>query len=180
MIKNTFVLSMVGLFLAVSSLQAKEQEAGVVMGIQWDHDSQTYLVTATPNLTPDVDINLSAQITLRVPHSDDDNKKFMAEQVVSHIEGYRWIETSRANAPEEARDSDYLSFSFAPENRSRLPFGWKKDETKVLFSFVNGGECLGDVQLMSDDDPFNAPLNSLNTNPGNQFTNMGWGNINRN
>ena len=45
-----------------------------------------------------------------------------------------------------------------------------------MFSFANTGACLGGVALLDNaHDPFNTQPNSVNTNPGNQFANLGWG-----
>lgn len=162
-----------------TSAYAAEEEGGLYFSIEHNEDKTAYVVSAIPTAVPDVDISLSGQVTLKVPHGTE-SEQFIVAALNSHVEGYRWIESSRANAPEEAPDFDYVSFSFVPESQARYPFDWEVDKAKPLFSFSNSGKCLGDISLLSDTDPFNVPLNSLSTNPGNHFTNLGWGNINRN
>ncbi|PID33938.1 MAG: hypothetical protein CR976_02995 [Thiotrichales bacterium] len=59
-------------------------------------------------------------------------------------------------------------------------FAWQGGEEIEVFSFVNTGECLGPVALLdNNNDPFVTPVNnggrnSMGTNPGNSFSNLGW------
>lgn len=141
-------------------------------------DGQTYEIWMRPVATPKPDLSLSGQVTLKVPHEAN----FKAVDVQSALEGADWIEASRIDAPEEAPDFDYLSFSFVgiQGNASGSGYDWEKDKEQYVFSFKNEGGCIENVQIMSNQDPFNVKNNSANTNPGNHFANVGWGSMTSN
>lgn len=140
-------------------------------------DGETYEVWMRASEMPKPDISLTGQVTLIVPAASE----FKASEVVSSVEGADWIEASRVDSPEEAADSDYISFSFIGlQGNSAHNYDWKKDEEKLVFSFKNEGGCVDGVSIISSDDPFNVGNNSANTNPGNQFTNLGWGAVGEN
>ena len=140
-------------------------------------DGKTYEVWMRPELTPSPDISLTGQVTLKVPST----VKFSAKEVVSSVEGADWIEASRVNSPEEDPEHDYISFSYiGVQGDSARSYGWKGEEEKLVFTFSNEGGCVDGISIMADDDPFNVPENSANTNPGNQFTNLGWGAVGEN
>lgn len=140
-------------------------------------DKQTYEVVMRPTATPTPDISLTGQVTLRVPHAAN----FQAGTVTSTVTGSDWIEASRVNAPVENANYDYISFSFVGlRGNSAHNYQWKANEEKVIFSFKASNGCVNGVELMPVDDPFNVTNNSVNTNPGNQFTNLGWGSVSEN
>jgi len=141
-------------------------------------DGQTYEVWMRPTSTPKPDLSLSGQVTLKVPHAAE----FKAINVSSSLKGADWIEASRTNAPEEAPNFDYVSFSFVgmQGNASESSYVWIKDKEQLVFSFENEAGCIDDVQIIRADDPFNVENNSSNTNPGNHFANVGWGSLNNN
>lgn len=143
-------------------------------------DGKTYQVSMMPEKAPFADVNLTGQVTIKVPHLKGDNA-FRVSNLTSAMEGVTWVETSRVDAPEESPFYDYLSFSFlANDSRAIRKFGWEAGEEKLMFSFENKMGCLDDILLMEDDDPFNVENNSSNTNPGNHFTNLGWGSVSEN
>lgn len=140
-------------------------------------DGDIYEVWMRASEAPKPDINLTAQLTLKVPTGSG----FKAVEVVSSVEGADWIEASRVDSPVESPDSDYISFSFIGlQGNSAHNYNWVKDEEKLVFSFRNEGGCVDGVSIISSDDPFNIADNSANTNPGNQFTNLGWGAVGEN
>lgn len=140
-------------------------------------DGATYQVLMKPSQTPKPDISLSGQVTLKVPHSN----KFSVKGLTSHVTGANWVEASRVDAPKEDAAHDYISFSFVGlQGSSARNFAWKADSEQLVFSFQNEGGCVNGVSLMANDDPFNASPNSASTNPGNHFTNLGWGDVSQN
>ncbi len=140
-------------------------------------DGKSYEVWMRPTATPKPDMSLTGQITFKVPHA----AQFKAVNVVAGIEGAEWIEASRVDAPVEDKASDYISFSFiGAQGGSAQGYQWQEGEEKLIFSFASEKGCVDGVSIMADNDPFNTPSNSEHTNPGNQFTNLGWGAVGEN
>ncbi len=175
---NAFrVACTLGLVLAGFSIGA--QAEGVLdYKLALAEDGQTYQVWMRPSYTPLPDINLSGQVTIKVPHS----ARFQAVQVESAVKGSNWIEASRINAPIEDSTSDYISFSFVSPQGDEVngAYKWQAGKEKLVFSFQNAEGCIEPIAIMPNDDPFNTSQNSSNTNPGNHFTNLGWGDVNKN
>lgn len=140
-------------------------------------DGKTYQVWMKPSITPKPDISLTAQVTIKTPTA----AKFTTANLTNAIEGTSWVEASRVNAPAEDTASDYISFSFVGlQGTSARNYKWEEGKEQLVFSFENEGGCVDGVTLMANDDPFNASPNSASTNPGNQFTNLGWGAVSEN
>lgn len=140
-------------------------------------DGKSYQVVMKPSATPKPDISLTGQVTIKVPH----DAAFKATAVKSSVEGSNWVEASRVDAPKEDAKHDYISFSFVGlQGTSARNYAWEADKEQVIFSFANEAGCVDGVSLMANDDPFNVSPNSANTNPGNQFTNLGWGAVSEN
>ncbi|MEB4590942.1 cadherin [Candidatus Thiothrix sp. Deng01] len=140
-------------------------------------DGKTYQVWMKPSATPKPDISLTGQVTIKAPHAAG----FKAKNLVSIIDGTNWVEASRVDMPKEDADYDYISFSFVGlQGTSARNYAWEKGKEQLIFSFENEGGCQEGVTLMANDDPFNTEPNSANTNPGNQFTNLGWGTVSEN
>nr|CAA6825673.1 MAG: FKBP-type peptidyl-prolyl cis-trans isomerase FkpA precursor (EC [uncultured Thiotrichaceae bacterium] len=145
--------------------------------IRWSMDDDRYHVYMTPSETPDRDMSMTGQTTIVVPHASGSDS-FQVMGLSSHIAGVSWSQNSRADAPSENTDVDYLSFTLSATNAGA--FGWQAGEELEVFSFGNSGACVGSVTLLNNDtDPFIIPVNNGNensakTNPGNQFSNMGW------
>jgi hypothetical protein len=168
-------LVMLGLTLGVSQAALADQVLDYKVAVS--DDGKSYEVWMKPSFTPKPDISLSGQITLKVPHA----AKFKAVKVVAGIKGADWIEASRVDAPKEDPQSDYISFSYiGAQGSSAQSYGWKAGEERLIFSFANEKGCVSGVSIMANDDPFNVPSNSQQTNPGNQFTNLGWGAVGEN
>ena len=140
-------------------------------------DGKSYEVWMKPSATPKPDISLTGQLTLKVPHA----AKFKAVKVVAGVEGADWIEASRVDAPKEDPKHDYISFSYiGAQGNSSQNYDWKANEERLVFSFANEQGCVNGVSIMANDDPYNVPNNSQQTNPGNQFTKLGWGAVGEN
>lgn len=140
-------------------------------------DGKTYQVIMKPSAAPKPDISLTGQVTLKVPH----DSSFKVTGLTSTVEGSNWVEASRVDAPKEDATHDYISFSFVGlQGASARNYNWEANKEQVIFSFQNEGGCVDGVSLMANDDAFNAAPNSANTNPGNQFTNLGWGSVSEN
>ena len=164
--------------MATSSIAQAEQILDYKIALA--DDGKTYQVFMKPDVAPFADVNLTGQVTIRTPHLEGENA-FKATNITSNIDGILWVETSRIDAPEENPFYDYISFSFLASDSTALRnFSWKAGEEKAVFSFENVKGCVDDVSLMTNDDPFNVENNSANTNPGNQFTNLGWGGVSEN
>lgn len=157
----------------VSLLSTSTSQADVKFRLAYDSIANEYVVYMTPETLPDPDMALSSQVTLVVPHGSDPDR-FDAERLQSHVNGIAWINHSRVDAPPENPTSDYLSFGFFYTGSTPPPFGWIAGEEKRIFSFQNPAGCVDDVALLENKDPFNNLPNSANTNPGNDFTNIGW------
>ncbi|QQZ28516.1 hypothetical protein HMY34_06940 [Thiothrix subterranea] len=147
--------------------------------IRWDTKDDRYHVFMKPNATPSPkDMSMTGQFTIRVPHATGASA-FTVDDPAITVTNTIWSNDSRVDAPVEDASVDYLSFSLNMIKSDA--FQWKAGEEKEVFNFANAGECLGPVALIDNqNDPFNKPLlsggnNSEGTNPGNQFTNLGWG-----
>ncbi len=164
----------ISLMLGSSALMAGSLEYKLSLS----EDGSTYEVWMKPSETPEPDINLTGQLTIRVPS----HTNFKAVDVVSTIgDGKDWIEASRVNSPEENKAYDYISFSFlGSQGGAARNYQWKGGEEKLVFTFRNEDGCVDDVRVIEADDPFNIAGNSAGTNPGNQFTNLGWGSVGEN
>jgi hypothetical protein len=165
-----------GIALAVVSSSAFA-EATLEYKLALAEDGKTYQVWMKPASTPKPDISLTGQVTIKVPNAAG----FKISNLKSSIEGSNWVEASHVDAPKEDTASDYISFSFVGlQGTSARNYAWAEGKEEPVFSFENEGGCVDGVALMADDDAFNVSPNSVNTNPGNQFTNLGWGAVSEN
>ncbi len=162
--------------LSISSLLLTANSAWAARtleySIQWSMEDNRYHVSMRPTETPEPDRSITAQVTIRVPHSSLNTEDFKVTSLSSAITGTIWRQSSRVDSPTEAREFSYISFTLSADQAGA--FGWQANQEKEVFSFANSGSCLGPVALMADNDPFNVEHNSVGTNPGNQFTNLGW------
>lgn len=166
--------------IAITVSSAAQAEQMLDYKIALADDGKTYQVFMKPEISPFADVNLTAQVTIKAPHLEGNNA-FKASNIQSHIDGILWVESSRIDAPKENPFYDYISFSFIASDASALrKFGWNAGEEKAMFSFENTQGCVDDVSLLDIDDDFNVENNSASTNPGNQFTNLGWGGVSEN
>lgn len=149
--------------------------------IRWNTADERYYVYMKPTTTPTPDSSMTGQVTILVPHHDSDDDRFQENGLASHISGVNWARNSRTDAPTENPGFDYLSFTFTASRANA--FGWQAGEEREVFSFTNSGACLGPVALLdNENDPFVIPVNngannSSGTNPGNQFSNIGWSDV---
>ena len=165
-----------GMALAVAMTSAFA-EATLEYKLALAEDGKTFQVWMKPSNTPKPDISLTGQVTIKTPNAAG----FKVTNLQSTIEGSNWVEASRVDAPAEDAESDYISFSFVGlQGTSSRNYAWKEGKEQIIFTFENEGGCVEGVSLMADDDAFNAAPNSANTNPGNQFTNLGWGAVSEN
>lgn len=147
--------------------------ADVQFRIAYEADSSEYVVYMKPDAVPTPDMALSAQVTLAVPHGVG-AERFDAKNILSAVNGLVWVNHSRVNAPVENPQADYLSFGFYYTQGTAPAFGWQAGEEMRIFSFMSPTACSNQVALLENADPFNQLPNSVNTNPGNDFMNVGW------
>ncbi|MEB4590941.1 hypothetical protein VSS37_08135, partial [Candidatus Thiothrix sp. Deng01] len=147
--------------------------------VRWDTTDDRYHVFMRPTTTPTPkDMSMTGQVTLRVPHATG-TSKFVVDDPQIKVTNTIWSNDSRVDAPIEDTSVDYVSFSLNMIKSDA--FQWQAGVEKEVFNFRNGGSCLGPIALINNQtDPFNQPVlaggnNSAGTNPGNQFTNLGWG-----
>ncbi|MFN3785809.1 MAG: hypothetical protein ACK4RS_03110, partial [Thiothrix sp.] len=153
------------------------EEPVLEYSIRRDAGSNRYRVYMRPQVTPAKNLSMTGQITLKVPTGTGTNQ-FVINELKSAVAGITWTLDSRSNAPSEAPDFDYLSFTFAPIGTSA--FNWQAGKELEVFSFTNDNTCDGAVSVMENTDPFNHLPNSATVNPGNQFNNSGWGAVGEN
>ncbi|MBJ6610100.1 MAG: cadherin [Candidatus Thiothrix moscowensis] len=170
----SIIIGGIALFMSATSVMA---DAALEYKLALAEDGKTYQVWMKPAATPKPDISLTGQVTVKVPNKAG----FTATNIKSAVEGSNWVEASRVDAPKEDTSSDYISFSFVGlQGTSARNYVWEAGKELMVFSFENKNGCVDGVSLMANDDPFNASPNSANTNPGNQFTNLGWGAVSEN
>jgi hypothetical protein len=147
--------------------------AGVQFRISHETSSNEYVVYMTPDSVPTPDMVLSAQVSLVVPRSTDGNG-FVINSLKSAVKGINWVNHSQVNAPTENRQADYLSFGLLYSGGRPPVFGWQAGKEQRIFSFTSPSGCVPGIALLDNSDPFSQLPNSVNTNPGNEFTNVGW------
>ncbi|MBU1723242.1 MAG: thrombospondin type 3 repeat-containing protein, partial [Gammaproteobacteria bacterium] len=152
--------------------------------IRWDTKDDRYHVFMKPTVTPTPkDMSMTGQVTILVPHASGADS-FVVDDPRSMVTNTTWSNDSRVDAPPEKPIADYISFSLSVIKSDA--FAWKAGEEKEVLNFRNSGACIGPVSLIENaTDPFNAPVltgsnNSATTNPGNHFTNLGWGSADEN
>lgn len=171
------VIKGVGLLLvAQSGYTLAAPTEGVEFQLKWDATNSVYRVFIRPVSTPVPDLTASAQVTLRVPHADVPDR-FTVSNITSAHTGVSWADSSKVFAPTEDTSVDYISFTANISNAQA--FAWKAGVEQEVFSFKNTGKCLGPVSIINNDtDPFNKLPNSAGTNPGNEFSNVSWPDLN--
>lgn len=155
------------------ALASADAAAAVKYRIGFDAASNHYAVYMTPDSTPSPDMLLSAQVTVVVPHGTD-AKRFSVENITSNISGVNWVDHSRADAPTENAAADYISLGYYFSGSKLPPFGWVAGQEKKILTFTSNQGCVASVKLIDSKDPFNQLPNSVGTNPGNDFLNVGW------
>lgn len=155
------------------SATCQSQKPVLEYTLRRDVASGIYRVFMRPTITPVQNISMTGQITLKVPHGLEGGR-FVTTGVQTLFSGVNWTQTSRSDAPLEDSAADYLSFSFTPGGTTAFP--WVAGQELEIFNFRNANEsgCKGSVSIMDNNDPFNSIPNSRQSNPGNQFNNVGW------
>jgi len=156
--------------LVLLLLLTLQSQAQVSLKIDLLSDGETYQVSllAEEDWDGSKGLTATAQVTLVVPTGGFD---------LSNLESVTgtWLNNANIMSPTENSSFDYYNIGLASLGTQAIPY--VKDQEVVLFRFQNGGECMGPVALMEDNDPFKVP-NSLSANVGNQLTTLGSGNIN--
>lgn len=171
---KTFSATAVFIFLIAIMVQNSFGQISYRVGL--DADKVTYRIfmkSVASYSTIQAKIS-TAQVTLVVPHGTGTN-----QFTVSNLQGktvgsnqMNWG-VSRVDAPNENKSADYISFGYNGSG-SPLLFNIVAGEEIELLNFKNSGNCIGSVALITNTDPFSPP-NSVNTNPGNQITVLGYG-----
>lgn len=154
-------------------LCANTATAGVKFRLDYDANNKEYVVYMTSDSVPNPDMVLSSQVSVVVPHMVDTNR-FDVLQINSAINGITWLNHLRVDAPKENAAADYLSFGLFFQGGKPPSFGWEANKEKRIFSFTSNRDCIAGVGLLNNNDPFNQLPNSVDTNPGNEFSNIGW------
>lgn len=131
-------------------------------------DGKTYQVSMIPEVTFQSPLNVTstAQVTLKAP-----TKGLAIDQIFNLQDGVEWEPNSLTERPEEAPDSDYLSFGLITQGTNKIVY--EAGVEVPLFAFTNFLECQGQIALMDNsNDPFAIP-NSRQVNIGNQITVLG-------
>jgi len=159
-------------FAADNAIAATDADAAFAFKVAYNNGR--YAVYMQPNASPEqYNLTLTGQVTLKVPHGVDADS-FKVIDIQNGVQGANWSSTSRINAPSEDQNADYISFTVEFPEGNHQAYQWKAGEEIEVFSFANEGTCLGSVALLDNSDPFMAPVNSANTNPGNQIDVLGF------
>lgn len=177
-IRQAVSQGLVALALLQVGQTALAASGGVEYKITWNSSDNRYHLFMRPTTTPSPDLHLTGQVTIKVPHATGSDKFNVNESSMTMKPGTLWSLGAKIFAPEEDKTSDYFSFNLGMLNPRA--FAFQSGQEQEVFSFENTGACLGAVSLMNNDtDPFNQPFlqgkrNSVGTNPGNEFSNVGW------
>ena len=152
-------------------------QANVQYRITYETSANQYAVYMTPDSLPTPDLALTAQVTVKVPH-DNNSGGFFIRNIQSHIQGASWHLHSQVHGPSENPQATYLSFGMLVTGTTTPTFNWEPGIEKKIFTFQSMAGCRHGVALLENTDPFAQLPNSQNTNPGNQFTNLGWASAN--
>ncbi|MFK7937436.1 MAG: SprB repeat-containing protein, partial [Saprospiraceae bacterium] len=141
--------------------------AQVEMKVALAADEKTYEIVILPEVDwgPPQSTLISAQVTLTFPNG---NFSITNTQYNYGL----WTPTPISVGPTENPNQSYVSFTLqTPVNNLPINNG----EEVVLFTFENGGDCVGAVELINHDtDPF-MPPNSRTLNVGNYLGLFGGG-----
>lgn len=154
------------------ALATTHANAAVQFRVGFEAATNSYAVYMTPDSTPSRDMLLSAQITLVVPH--DAQTQFTVDNIQSGITNVNWMQHSRVDAPAENNLADYISLGYGFSGSTPPAFDWVSGQEKKILSFTSQTGCDARVKLIDNSDAFNQLPNSTNTNPGNDFMNVGW------
>lgn len=145
--------------------------AGIEFKVAYENGA--YAVYMRPNITPEgLNLTLTSQVTIKAPHADG-AERFEVSNVQNAIAGAEWVQSSRVDAPSEDSGADYISFTVNFTDGNHRLYQWTEGQEIKLFTFGNGGACLGAVSLLDNADSFARGSNSVNTNPGNQIDVLG-------
>lgn len=136
-------------------------------------DQETYQVSMVSDVTvaPPFNLTASGQITIKVPHGEDDTY-FEIKELTNLISGVTWSNNSRTDAPIEEPCYDYISFGLISLGTSGIEY--EAGIETPIFSFKNGATlCTDSISLFDNDLDAFRPPNSLNINVGNQLTILG-------
>lgn len=155
--------SIAGAVLAVFFLTATPSFSQIQFKLQWLPDSLAWGVLATPD--PGVEpsdylIIGSAQVTLVAPSGIQ----------FSNLKSFSgtWEQNAYVPTPKENPNGDYISFGLVTADP---PMEFRAGEETLLFTFATkSGDCPDWLYLMTNEDPFNAMPNSMNSNPGNDIS----------
>jgi len=152
----------------VAVTTARPAAASSSAGIEFklSQSNGLYTVFMRPSVTPaDPNATSSAQVTVKAPHG-----LLSPSDLTSLVPGTVWTLTSRQDAPPEAPNSDYLSFSLDFPNGDVKAFNWTAATELPLFSF----KASPGAHLMDTCDAFAFP-NSRSASVGNEITVLGLG-----
>ncbi len=146
-------------FLSYTPLSAQVQFI-----LDLDPDTRVYTVSMLPEVTwsPPYNKTATAQITVKAP-----TDLFELAEFKSLTPDVEWSMNARVNGPQEAPNTDYLSFTLVTGGLE--PLTYEAGVPTKLFCFKNATDCTGQVSLINNDtDPF-LPPNSRSINVGNSI-----------
>ncbi len=155
---QVFSAALIGL-LSYAPLSAQVQFI-----LDLDPDTRVYTVSMLPEVTWASPYNktATAQITMKAP-----TDLFELAEFRSLTPDVEWEMNARVNGPQEAPNTDYLSFTLVTGGLE--PLSYQAGVPTKLFCFKNATDCTGEVSLINNDnDPF-LPPNSRSINVGNSI-----------
>ncbi|MEM6347713.1 MAG: T9SS type A sorting domain-containing protein [Bacteroidota bacterium] len=168
MFKSTFVKSLYFLLILVMPYGIYAQ---VQFGIRVQEDTKTYEVVMRSSTTWAFPYNLTstAQVTLKVPHSDVVGQSFTVDNLTTKVGGASWVVNGRLNNHQDAAGYDIISIGL---NSLGVPLPFTNGMDTVVFSFVNNGACLGTVSIIDNTDAIVAS-DKHNLSLANQINTFG-------
>jgi len=178
-IKQKFVLFLCTLLFCSAAtpvaLATSQDDNAAGIAFKVTYTDNRYRVFMRSEATPSAhSLTLTAQVTLKVPHGINADR-FVVDDIQSPLAGATWRVTSRIDAPVEDPNADYVSFTVDFPGGNHQVYQWLAGQEIQMFSLNNRGTCLGTIALLENNDPFMTPVNSANTNPGNQIDVIGLG-----
>ncbi len=145
-----------------------EVSAQVQYKIEWQKEAAAFQVALVPQetWTGPAGLTVSGQVSIKAPAGMLEVTNFK-----NLVNGVVWEFNSKHASPQEAPGYDYFSFGLTSLGTNLL--NYQAGIEVPIFSFQNGLDCTGRIELVDNEADAFMPPNSAKANIGNQITVFG-------